>query len=81
MTMSIYDTYYVCLLYFPYDNNFGTFFLQDLAGAGATKRPTCCVLVLTSPTKGSLSEEEDKKLKEDYSEVVKEVRELATPFF
>lgn len=54
---------------------------EDLAGAGATKRPTCCVLVLTSPTKGSLSEEEDKKLKEDYSEVVKEVRELATPFF
>jgi len=54
---------------------------EDLAGAGATKRPTCCVLVLTSPTKGSLSEEEDKKLKEDYNEVVKEVRELATSFF
>nr|ABK25577.1 unknown [Picea sitchensis]ABR18431.1 unknown [Picea sitchensis] len=54
---------------------------EDLAGAGATKRPTCCVLVLTSPTKGSLSEEEDKKLKEDYNELVKEVRELATSFF
>ncbi|KVH96895.1 hypothetical protein Ccrd_001013, partial [Cynara cardunculus var. scolymus] len=25
---------------------------------GATKRPTCCVLVLTKPTKGELGEEE-----------------------
>eukprot|EP01018_Ginkgo_biloba_P011591 Gb_26398 [translate_table: standard] len=54
---------------------------EDLAGAGATKRPTCCVLVLTSPTKGNISEEDQKKLKEEYSEVVKEVQELTTSFF
>uniref|UniRef100_A0A0D6QXJ0 H/ACA ribonucleoprotein complex subunit 2 n=1 Tax=Araucaria cunninghamii TaxID=56994 RepID=A0A0D6QXJ0_ARACU len=54
---------------------------EDLAGAGATKRPTCCVLVLTSPTKGSISEEDQKKLKEDYKEVVKEVQELTSSFY
>lgn len=59
----------------------GLFLLQDLAGAGATKRPTCCVLVLTSPTKGGISEEDQKKLKEDYKEVVKEVQELTSSFY
>uniref|UniRef100_A0A0C9QLV4 H/ACA ribonucleoprotein complex subunit 2 n=1 Tax=Wollemia nobilis TaxID=56998 RepID=A0A0C9QLV4_9CONI len=54
---------------------------EDLAGAGATKRPTCCVLVLTSPAKGSIGEEDQKKLKEDYKEVVKEVQELTSSFY
>ncbi|KAL5669106.1 hypothetical protein ACJX0J_021327, partial [Zea mays] len=30
---------------------------EDLATAGTTKRPTCCVLVLTKPNKGELSGE------------------------
>ncbi|KAL0400996.1 UNVERIFIED_CONTAM: H/ACA ribonucleoprotein complex subunit-like protein [Sesamum latifolium] len=33
---------------------------EDLANAGATKRPTCCVLVLTNPTKGNLGRRNKK---------------------
>ncbi|AES99189.1 H/ACA ribonucleoprotein complex subunit 2, putative [Medicago truncatula] len=29
----------------------------DLATAGATKRPKCCVLVMTRPLKGELSQD------------------------
>ncbi|KAI5660115.1 hypothetical protein M9H77_28908 [Catharanthus roseus] len=54
---------------------------EDLASAGTTKRPTCCVLVLTKPTKGELSQEEQEKLKADYDQVVSEVKELATSVF
>lgn len=54
---------------------------EDLASAGATKRPTCCVLVLTKPTKGELQAEEQEKLKADYGEVVCEVSELASSMF
>ncbi|KAF6169088.1 hypothetical protein GIB67_038585 [Kingdonia uniflora] len=54
---------------------------EDLATAGATKRPTCCVLVLTKPTKGELGEEEQKKLKEDYSQVASDVAELTSSQF
>ncbi|XVF54523.1 hypothetical protein PTKIN_Ptkin05aG0187400 [Pterospermum kingtungense] len=35
---------------------------EDLATAGATKRPTCCVLVLTKPTKEELGPEEQEKI-------------------
>ena len=54
---------------------------EDLANAGATKRPTCCVLVLTKPTKGELSQEEQEKLKSDYDQVVSDVSELASSMF
>ena len=54
---------------------------QDLANAGATKRPTCCVLVLTKPTKGELGAEEQEKLNEDYEQVAAEVSELASTIF
>ncbi|KAH9311678.1 hypothetical protein KI387_026713 [Taxus chinensis] len=54
---------------------------EDLAGAGATKRPTCCVLVLTSPMKGNIGEEDLRKLKDDYKEVAKEVQGLTSSFF
>ncbi|XP_030532166.2 H/ACA ribonucleoprotein complex subunit 2-like protein [Rhodamnia argentea] len=54
---------------------------EDLANAGATKRPTCCVLVLTKPTKGELGPEEQEKLKADYDEVVTEVSELTSTLF
>ena len=54
---------------------------QDLASAGATKRPTCCVLVLTKPAKGELSAEEQDKLKTEYSQVATEVSELASTLF
>ncbi|CAN6477512.1 unnamed protein product [Victoria cruziana] len=49
---------------------------EDLANAGATRRPTCCVLVSTKPSKGELSKEEQEKLQDDYSQVVTEVKEL-----
>lgn len=55
--------------------------LQDLANAGATKRPTCCVLVLTKPTKGELAAEEQQKLKAEYDQVASEVSELAATLF
>ncbi|KAL4633337.1 hypothetical protein ACB098_04G087600 [Castanea mollissima] len=54
---------------------------EDLANAGATKRPTCCVLVLTKPTKGELGAEEQEKLNEDYKQVAAEVSELASTIF
>ncbi|CAH9124805.1 unnamed protein product [Cuscuta epithymum] len=54
---------------------------EDLANAGATKRPTCCVLVLTKPTKGDMNQEDQEKLKEDYDQVVSEVRELASSMY
>ncbi|CAI9768244.1 unnamed protein product [Fraxinus pennsylvanica] len=54
---------------------------EDLANAGATKRPTCCVLVLTKPTKGEIAQEEQEKLKGDYDQVSSEVSELANSMF
>ncbi|XP_068637802.1 H/ACA ribonucleoprotein complex subunit 2-like protein [Aristolochia californica] len=51
---------------------------EDLASAGATKRPTCCVLVLTKPIKGEVSQEELEKLKSDYTQVVEDVKELSS---
>ncbi|XP_019255266.1 PREDICTED: H/ACA ribonucleoprotein complex subunit 2-like protein [Nicotiana attenuata] len=54
---------------------------EDLANAGATKRPTCCVLVLTKPTKGELNQEDQEKLKEDYDQVVSEIRETTSSLF
>ncbi|KAI3416869.1 Ribonucloprotein [Psidium guajava] len=54
---------------------------EDLANAGATKRPTCCVLVLTKPTKGESDPEEQEKLKADYDQVVTEVSELTSSLF
>ena len=54
---------------------------QDLAGAGATKRPTCCVLVQTKPAKGEIEQGEQEKLKSDYDQVVAEVTELTTSLF
>ncbi|GLU13306.1 hypothetical protein SLE2022_299460 [Rubroshorea leprosula] len=54
---------------------------EDLATAGATKRPTCCVLVLTKPIKGEITQEEQEKLKADYNQVVKEVTELTSSLF
>ncbi|KAH1201537.1 H/ACA ribonucleoprotein complex subunit 2-like protein [Glycine max] len=53
----------------------------DLAGAGATKRPTCCVLVQTKPAKGEIEQGEQEKLKSDYDQVVAEVTELTTSLF
>lgn len=54
---------------------------EDLANAGATKRPTCCVLVLTKPTKGALGPEEQEKLKSDYDQVASEIKELGITVF
>ncbi|XP_074317109.1 H/ACA ribonucleoprotein complex subunit 2-like protein [Silene latifolia] len=54
---------------------------EDLASAGATKRPTCCVLVLQKPTKGELSQEDQEKLMADYDQVASEARKLASSMF
>ncbi|KAF5468911.1 hypothetical protein F2P56_013019 [Juglans regia] len=54
---------------------------EDLANAGATKRPTCCVLVQTKPNKGELSPEEQEKLKADYNQVAADVSELTSSLF
>lgn len=56
-------------------------FGQDLATAGATKRPTCCVLVLPKPIKGELGQEEQEKLEEDYNKVASDLKELASSPF
>nr|AFK35508.1 unknown [Medicago truncatula] len=54
---------------------------EDLATAGATKRPTCCVLVMTKPSKGELSQEVQEKLKSEYDQVASECRELQSTLF
>ena len=54
---------------------------QDLATAGTTKRPTCCVLVLTKPAKGELEGEVMEKLKTDYDQVMSEVAEVTSAMF
>ncbi|KAK4436390.1 H/ACA ribonucleoprotein complex subunit-like protein [Sesamum alatum] len=54
---------------------------EDLANAGATKRPTCCVLVLTKPTKGELGQEEQEKLKAEHDQVASEISEIANSMF
>ncbi|XP_034672551.1 H/ACA ribonucleoprotein complex subunit 2-like protein, partial [Vitis riparia] len=54
---------------------------EDLANAGSTKRPTCCVLVLTKPTKGELGQEEQEKLKAEYTQVVSDVSGLTSTLF
>ncbi|KAI3834532.1 hypothetical protein MKW92_015108 [Papaver armeniacum] len=54
---------------------------EDLATAGATKRPTCCVLVLTKPTKGEITKEKQEELKADYTQVAAEVTELSATIF
>jgi H/ACA ribonucleoprotein complex subunit 2 len=54
---------------------------QDLATAGTTKRPTCCVLVLTKPSKGELEVEVKEKLKTDYDQVLTDVAEVTSSMF
>lgn len=54
---------------------------EDLASASITKRPTCCVLVMTEPQKGEVKEEDKAKFKEDFDDIVKEVRSLTASFF
>ncbi|KAK2663508.1 hypothetical protein Ddye_002082 [Dipteronia dyeriana] len=54
---------------------------EDLANAGATKRPTCCVLVLTKPFKGEIGQEEQEKLSTDYTHVVEDVKEVTASLF
>ncbi|WOK99818.1 hypothetical protein Cni_G08530 [Canna indica] len=54
---------------------------EDLAVAGATKRPTCCVLVMTKPNKGELAQEVQEKLQAEYNQVVADVKELTASLF
>ena len=55
--------------------------VQELATAGTTKRPTCCVLVTTKPAKGEISEEVKEKLQTEYNQVVTEVAEATSSMF
>ncbi len=55
--------------------------MQDLGGAGSTKRPTSCLLVLPAPPKGGVSEEDSAKFKVSLDEVVKEVRILSQAIY
>ncbi|KAF3331466.1 hypothetical protein FCM35_KLT02872 [Carex littledalei] len=50
--------------------------LTDLANAGATKRATCYVLVMTKPAKGELEAEVKEKLQSDYDQITSEVVDL-----
>ncbi|KAK8949974.1 H/ACA ribonucleoprotein complex subunit 2-like protein [Platanthera guangdongensis] len=54
---------------------------EDLATAAATKRPTCCMLVLTKPVKGELDQEVQEKLRTEYDQVVSEVKELESSLY
>ncbi|PKU83661.1 H/ACA ribonucleoprotein complex subunit 2-like protein [Dendrobium catenatum] len=54
---------------------------EDLATAGETKRPTCCILVLTKPVKGELDQEVQEKLRTEYEQVVSEVKQLASSLY
>ncbi|KAK7330236.1 hypothetical protein VNO77_24424 [Canavalia gladiata] len=54
---------------------------EDLASAGATKRPTCCVLVQTKPAKGEIDKGEQEKLKSDYDQVASDITELTSSLF
>ncbi|CAL0307159.1 unnamed protein product [Lupinus luteus] len=54
---------------------------EDLATAGATKRPTCCVLVMTKPAKGEIDQGEQEKLKSDYDQVASEITEITASLF
>ncbi|KAG6401429.1 hypothetical protein SASPL_138286 [Salvia splendens] len=56
-------------------------YVYDLANAGATKRPTCCVLVSTKPAKGEIGKEEQEKLKGEYDQVASDISELANTMF
>lgn len=55
--------------------------VQELATAGTTKRPTCCVLVMTKPAKGEITEEVKEKLESEYKQVVTEVAEVTSSMF
>ena len=57
------------------------FMIQDLGGAGSTKRPTSCLLVLPVPPKGGVSEDESAKFKVTYEEVVKEVQVMSQAIY
>ncbi|TVU11666.1 hypothetical protein EJB05_45264, partial [Eragrostis curvula] len=70
ITMGVYVDWHPILMHFVSP------LLHDLATAGTTKRPTCCVLVLTKPAKGELEEEVKEKLKTDYDQVLTEVAEV-----
>ncbi|XP_047077902.1 H/ACA ribonucleoprotein complex subunit 2-like protein [Lolium rigidum] len=54
---------------------------EELATAGTTKRPTCCVLVMTKPAKGEISEGVKEKLQTEYNKVVTEVAQVTSEMF
>ncbi|XP_020580505.1 H/ACA ribonucleoprotein complex subunit 2-like protein [Phalaenopsis equestris] len=54
---------------------------EDLATAAATKRPTCCILVMTKPIKGELDQEVQEKLRTEYEQVASEVKDLTSNLY
>eukprot|EP00271_Cylindrocystis_brebissonii_P014461 TRINITY_DN35803_c0_g1_i1.p1 TRINITY_DN35803_c0_g1~~TRINITY_DN35803_c0_g1_i1.p1 ORF type:complete len:161 (+),score=53.04 TRINITY_DN35803_c0_g1_i1:192-674(+) len=51
---------------------------EELGAAAATKRPTSCLLVLPSPPKGGVGEDEQAEFTKEFEEVKEEVKEIAT---
>ena len=49
---------------------------EDLGSAGATKRPTSCVLIVPGGGKSKKNAEKADEYREVYDEIVKEVKEL-----
>ncbi|GMM36668.1 snoRNA-binding protein [Saccharomycopsis crataegensis] len=50
---------------------------EDLGSAGATKRPTSCVMIVPGGGKKSKNSEAKEEYKEGYDEIVKEIATLA----
>ncbi|KAM9887673.1 hypothetical protein OXX79_013457, partial [Metschnikowia pulcherrima] len=49
---------------------------EDLGSAGATKRPTSCVLIVPGGGKSKKQSEKADEYRESYDEIVKEVKDL-----
>lgn len=71
----------MCIIILENNKILVLFMIQDLGGAGSTKRPTSCLLVLPVPPKGGVSEEESAKFKVSYEEVVKEVQVMSQAIY
>ncbi|KAJ3694781.1 hypothetical protein LUZ60_000158 [Juncus effusus] len=54
---------------------------EDLANAGATKRPTCCVLITTKPNKGEIEAEMKEKLQTECDQISAEISELHSSMY
>ncbi|XP_020596335.1 H/ACA ribonucleoprotein complex subunit 2-like protein [Phalaenopsis equestris] len=54
---------------------------EDLATSTITKRPTCCILVMTKPKKGELDQEVQEKPTTEYELVASKVKDLTSNLY